>query len=115
MCMFEGKYTYYSELKEKYKDKCRSTTVPIESKKLSLDIEIFSEEISIGFQEHYLIENGKVEKDEEKDFFMCCLTNYDSKKEAEICFLNEITDEEWENRENEERISRGGFDWDFTI
>ena len=115
MCMFEGKYTYYSMLKENYKEKCRSTTVPIESKRLNLDIEFFSEECLIGFQEHYIVKNGSVECNNYVYFSKYCLVEYETKEEAEKDLDVEITDEEWENKENEEWISRGGFDWDFVI
>lgn len=67
-CMFEGKYTYYSENKESFGNEFRGTTIPIESERLSLDIEIFSEETEIGFTEHYIVRKGTIELDEEVEY-----------------------------------------------
>jgi hypothetical protein len=58
---------------------------------LSLDMECFSEETGIGFQEHYLFIDGKLIKDECVDYS----EEYDEDAD------------EW--------IGEGGFEWDFEI
>lgn len=82
-CMFDGDHTYYHNLKKNYGDQCRSTTVPIESKKLNLDIEIYSEECGCCFQEHYLIRKGDIEVDDCVDWNEYCIDEYETKEEAE--------------------------------
>lgn len=110
-CMFED--GYYSSLKAAYPNEFRGTTLPIESKRLGLDIEVFSEECGMCFQEHYVIINGDVIIDECVDWYEYCIDEYKTKEEAEEDLGIEITDEEWEEHEF---ISRGGFgDWNFDI
>ena len=112
-CMFDDVFSYYHHFKKDYGDECRSTTIPIESQRLSLDIEIYSEEPGCCFQEHYLIMKGDVEIDDCVDYYEYCLEEYETKEEAEKDLEIEITDEEWEN---EEYISRGGYEeWTFSI
>lgn len=110
-CMFED--GYYKDVKERYPDNFKGTTLQLESARLNLDIEVFSEESGCCFQEHYIIIKGNIECDECVDWEEYCLCDYKTKKEAEIELEIEITDEEWND---EEYISRGGFEsWDFTI
>lgn len=110
-CMFEN--GYHKRIKEEYKDECRGTTVPIESERLNLDIEIFSSECGVGFQEHYIVRKGAIEVEECVDYYEYAICDFNTKEEAEEEFEIEITDEEWNS--GEDYISRGGFDWDFTI
>lgn len=111
-CMFEN--GYYRDLKERFPDEFRGTTLQIESERLNLDIEVFSEECGMCFQEHYLIRNGHLEIDECVDFYEYYVEEYETKEEAEKEFEIEFTDEEWEN--NEGSIKRGGFEeWYFSI
>ena len=66
------------------------------------------------FQEHYIIRNGYVVCDECVDWNEYCISDFDTKEEAEKELEIEITDEEWNS--GEDYISRGGFaDWDFEI
>lgn len=112
-CMFEGAHTYYSQLKEEYGEKCRSTTIPIESKRLNLDIEIYSKESGMAFQEHYLVKQGTIELDEECEYTECYLDDYETKEEAERELEIKITDYEWDEGGY---ISRGGFEeWSYEI
>lgn len=84
-------------------------------KKWNLDMEVYSEESGCCFQEHYICSNGDVICDECVEWNEYCISDYDTKEEAEAELDIEITDEEWNNREDE-YISRGGFeDWDFEI
>lgn len=110
-CMFED--GYYGRWKTEYKNEFRGTTLPIESERLGLDIEVFSEECGMCFQEHYVIINGDVIINECVDWEEYCIDEYETKEEAEEDLGIEITDEEWEEHEF---ISRGGFgDWNFDI
>ena len=109
-CMLEA--GYYKDLKERYAKEFRGTTLQIESERLNLDIEVFSEERGMCFQEHYIIRKGELEVDECVDWEEYFLEEYETKEEAEKDLGIEITDEEGEN---EEVISRGGFEWDFEI
>ena len=71
-CMFPGPFTYYgdtvdrnSPLHDSSKTMIYGTHILQESKRLHLDIEIFSEEPGMCFQEHYYISNGNIMQNEE--------------------------------------------------
>lgn len=111
-CMLEG--GYYREFKRDYGDNCRGTTLLIESKRLNLDIEVYSEECGMCFQEHLIVRDGELTTDECVDWYEYCIDEYDTKEEAEAELDIEITDEEWNSGES--YISSGGFEsWDFEI
>lgn len=114
-CMFDNySLSYYSSLKKDYPNEFRGTTLPIESERLNLDIEVYSEECGMCFQEHYVILKGDLVCDECVDWCEYYLCDYETKEDAERELEIEITDEEWEG--DEDFISRGGFgDWDFSI
>lgn len=114
-CMFGGEWSYYNGFKNDYQDKCRSTTVPIESKELDLNIEIFSEESGCCFMEHYLVRKGDVEIEDCVDWEEYFIDEYETKEEAEEELGVEFTDEEWENAEDGCVINRGGIEWDYEI
>ena len=106
--------SYYASLKSRYPEDFRGTTLPIESERLHLNIEVFSEECGMCFQEHYVIINGDIIVSECVEWEEYCLEDYETKEEAEEDLGIEITDEEWES--GEPYISRGGFgEWDFSI
>lgn len=112
-CMFEGDGTYYSNVSlTTPEEKFNGTTLPVESKRLNLEIEVFSEECGFAFQEHYLISNGEVLQNECVDWYCHDLSDYDTKEEAEADLEVKISDEQWD----ELRYDEGGFgDWDFSI
>jgi len=111
VCMLDD--GYYVDMKARLGDKFRGTTLEIESKRLNLAIEVFSEECGMEFQEHCIAKNGVLEVYECVDWNEYFLDEYETKEEAEDDLDIEITDEEWEERE---MITRGGFgDWEFTI
>ena len=114
-CMLDnGSYGYYEDCKKRFPNEFRGTTLPIESERLGLDIEVFSEECGMCFQEHYVILNGKLIVDECEDWNEYYLCDYNTKEEAEETLGIKITDEEWNG--DEDFISRGGFgEWNFTI
>ena len=113
-CMFDGAHSYYESLKERYSNEFRGTTLPLESKRLNLDIEVFSEESGMCFQEHYIIRNGTVEVDDCVDWQEYYIRDFETKEEAEEELDIEITDEEWNG--DDDYIGRGGFgEWNFEI
>jgi hypothetical protein len=114
-CMLDQHFSsYYNNLKERYPNEFRGTTLIIESKRLNLDVEVYSEEGGMCFQEHYIILKGDMTCDECVDWEEYFLGDYDTKEEAEEELEIEITDEEWNS--GEDYISRGGFkNWDFEI
>ena len=64
-CMFSGYGSYFGDGAD-LKD--GQSTAGIESKRLGLEIEIYSTEPGIGFAEHYLIKNGEVLINDETDY-----------------------------------------------
>lgn len=90
VCMNDG--GYYKDIRTRYKEKAKGTTLQDESKTLDLIIEVYSEEIGVGFQEHYLYDRGVKIYDECVDY------------------------EELYDEETEEIIGyKGGFEWNFCI
>lgn len=107
---------YYGNFKRDYPDNFRGTTLDIESKKLKLDIEVYSDECGMCFQEHYIITNGEIVCDECVDWSEIWVEDYKTKEEAEKDLDIKITDEEWVTGLEEGYFTRGGFDsWDFEI
>lgn len=110
-CMLEG--GYYKDCKNSYGDDFRGTTLLLESKRLNIDIEVYSEEPGCCFQEHYVVSNGKLVCEECVEWNEYYLDDYETKEDAEKELGIEITDEEWKEGGF---IGRGGFpDWDFEI
>lgn len=112
-CMLEG--GYYKDCKDSFGDDFRGTTLLLESKRLNIDIEVYSEECGMCFQEHYIITNGELECDECVDWSEIWIDDYKTKEEAEADLEMSITDEEWAIGLEEGYFTRGGFNWDFEI
>jgi hypothetical protein len=112
-CMFED--GYYRDLKKDYPKEFRGTTLRIESARLGIDIEVYSEESGMCFQEHYVIIEGKLVCDESVDWEEVWVEDYKTKEEAEEDLDMKITDDEWVTGLEEGYFTRGGFDWDFEI
>lgn len=82
------------------------------SEKWDLAIEAYSEEVGVGFQEHYLIKSGNFWEDECVDYIEYGLEEFETKEEAEQNLERKITDEEWDSG----LIIEGGFgEWHFSI
>lgn len=93
-CMFEGGCTYYNDFMRDFGIRYIGffgTTIPKLSRLLNLDIEIFSEETGVCFQEHYRVTNGNIIINDEVHITV----NYDE--------------------ETQEYNIQGGFDWKFNI
>ena len=112
-CMFED--GYYRDIKDRYPDNFRGTTLLLESEKLGIDIEVYSEEGGMCFQEHYVIIEGELVRDETTDWEEIWVEGYETKEGAEEDLGIEITDEEWSEGQSEGYFTRGGFAWDFEI
>lgn len=83
--------------------------------KWHLEMEVYSEEYGVGFQEHYLIENDEVLINDCVEANEYDLYEYETKEEAENELDTKITDTEWETYKGD-RLVRGGFEnWDFEI
>lgn len=61
-CMLDGPHSYQNQHKNDENNK--GTDLQTESRNLGVIIEVYSSEPSVGFQEHYLIENGEMKTDE---------------------------------------------------
>lgn len=83
--------------------------------KWHLEMETYSEEYGIGFQEHYLIKNDEVIINDCVEACEYDLYEYETKEEAEAEFKIKLSDEEW-NKNKGDRFIVGGFEnWDFEI
>ena len=115
-CMLNsGDYSYYHTFEQRFKESFRGTTLLQESEKLNLAIEVFSQEPGCCFSEYYLIKNGELEESDCVKFYEYCIDDYKTKEEAEKELTTVITDYEWNNRHNVPWITRGGFEWDFSL
>lgn len=89
------KHGYYSQLKDKYGNRSKATTLKLESKILNLIIEVYSEESGCCFSEHMLYVNGKKVIDDCVDYY-----------------------ETWEDEDGnllDDPIIEGGYgEWEFT-
>ena len=103
-CMMEGEHCYYQGEPD-------GTSLLQLSKALNLKMEIFSSESGIGFQEHYFIDKGTLEINEEAEYgeFWFDEDNL-TKEEIEEEMDGPITDKEYRDYLSEGYFSRGGFD-----
>jgi hypothetical protein len=117
-CMFEGPYTYYDDTHTKeFTDKYGpnyGTTVVRESKRLKLDIEIYSSEPGVGFQEHYRIVNGVQVVTDEREVQFIYLADIETYKGFEEWYPNmakKIDEEHFKilKRDNPEGYTIGGY------
>jgi hypothetical protein len=67
-CMFNGPHSYYYNFQRDHLGNHFGTHILQESKRLNLEIEIWSYESGMAFQEHYKICSGILVKDEEYNF-----------------------------------------------
>lgn len=113
-CMFDGPHTYQGDHSD---PKSGGTTLPLESARLHLDIELFSEEMGCEFMEHYLIRNGKVEIEDCVYFAEYCTDDYETVEEMNEDLGTDVTQEEFDyaNKHCDGYIRRGGMEWDFEI
>lgn len=82
-------------------------------RKWNLDMEVYSEEGGMGFQEHFICSKGNILCEDCVEWADYYLDDYETKEEAEEELGVEFTDEEWDNRYDQ--VTRGGFKWNFEI
>lgn len=75
-CLFDGPHTYYGDYQKDHLNQHFASTILIESKRLQLEIEIWSYEPGMGFQEHYKICSGILVKDQEFNFHTLWLEDF---------------------------------------
>lgn len=75
-CMFNDQHTYYYDINKKHPNDHFASHILAESKRLQLEIEIWSYEPGVGFQEHYKICSGILVKNEEYSFSGVWLEDY---------------------------------------
>lgn len=80
-CMFPGPHTYYTQFENEHFNQHFGSNILIESKRLQLEIECWSYEPGIGFQEHYKICSGIITKEEEFSFNALWLEDYSNYEE----------------------------------
>ena len=87
-CMFPGPFTYYGDFQEEHLNQHFGSNILIESKRLQLEIEIWSYEPGMAFQEHYKICSGILVRNEEFTFIAYWLGDYSNYNE----FLKDFKD-----------------------
>lgn len=119
VCMFNGPGSYYYH---DSKELIYGTHVQEQAKRLQLEIEIYSEEPGVGFQEHYLVDNfGNIiindEKDDYQEIYIEEYKDYNDYLEDYEDY-NPISEEEFNTVKNsgDEYYRSGGFEnWDFEM
>lgn len=89
-CMFPGPHTYYDNYQKEHFGKYFASNILAESKRLQLEIEIWSYEPGMSFQEHYKICSGILVKEEEFTFSGYSLDDYANYEEYKEDFKNDI-------------------------
>lgn len=75
-CMFSGPLTYYNDFQRNHYNQHFASHILAESKRLQLEIEIWSYEPGMGFQEHYKVCSGVLVKNECFNFSGVWLEDY---------------------------------------
>lgn len=105
-CMCDGKFTYQNDHPD-----WNGTTLQMESERLQLAIEVFSEEPGCCFMEHYVTVKGKYLVEEEYEWHEYCLSDFDGDIDAlNKCCGTSFTAEDFKN---EDYVSIGGIEWEF--
>ena len=76
VCLFNGPMTYFEDYERDHKGQHYATNILRESKRLGLEIEIWSREYGMMFQEHYKICSGVLVKNEEHSYDVQYVDNY---------------------------------------
>lgn len=112
-CMRDGVGTYNTDY-ETGENASHGTTLEEQSKLLNLEIEVYSSEPGMGFQEHYLYKNGEELIDECIDYlelFFETEEEFNEEKEEGCC-----SDYTWNDVDEDGYIRAGGYsEWKFQI
>ena len=119
--------SYFDKMKNDG-DESNVTCLEIESQRLGVEIEIYSSEYGVGFEEHFLIRNGVLEINEcikawklYKYYFEDEDASDEFKEIVEEFYENKISNSEWKRKhkelmENPRNYRLGGYDeWKFEI
>ena len=104
-CMCDGVHTYQNQFIGR-----NGTTLKIESERLRLAIEVYSEECGCCFMEHFVFVNGEQLVDDCVDWHEYSTEDYENVEELNEDYGTNFTQEEFEGNEY---IQVGGMDWDF--
>lgn len=86
------------------------------SKDYELDIEIFSKECDLEFQEHYLIYHGKIKERKCVHYVGVRIKKEDTKEKLEKEYGIKISDEAWKKAQDSLILDHGGFEeWNFEF
>ena len=86
------------------------------SKDYEVDIEIFSKECDLEFQEHYLICHGKIKERKCVHYIEVCIKKEDTKENLEKEHGIKISDKTWKKAQDTLMLNHGGFgEWKFNF
>jgi len=68
VCMFPGPLTYFNDFQKSYGNNSFGSHIIRESQRLQLDIEIWSYEYGLEFQEHYRLNSGILSRNENFEY-----------------------------------------------
>ena len=98
-CMMDGPWSYYMSFEKDHPGEHYGSTLLIESKRLQLEIELWSYEPGMVFQEHYKICSGVLVKDDCLDFTIVELDTFDNYEQLMQEYPNvSLTKNEFEER-----------------
>lgn len=104
-CMCDGMFTYYDKGRD---DKL--TCLSVETERLGLTVEIYSEEPGVGFAEHYIYQNGDCLLEDEVDLAEYWWDDGSSLEEfLDEYGLNDLNDEQLNQLKEEGYIVIGGY------
>lgn len=109
-CMCSGIGTYYGD-----GTTSELTNLEIETHRLGLTVEIYSQEPGIGFAEHYIYDNGTCLVSDEEDYQEYWNDEFDTAQEFMEEYGLDLPEEKIKQLEEEGYVSIGGFDEVFTI
>ena len=97
-------------------DGTRNPNLETETERLGLALEVYSSEPGIGFQEHYIIDKGKIIEEEERDYQEHWIEMMKKEDIIEVCKENEIPYEDIDEYINDNGdLCIGGFGEEFGV
>lgn len=109
-CMCSGPWSYYGQ-----GNNSDLTNLEIETKRLGLTVEIYSQEPGIGFAEHFIYDNGNCLVGEETDFSEYWNDEFETTEEFMEEYGLDLTPTQCDELEENGYVTIGGFDEVFTI
>ena len=111
-CMMSGESTYQNDYPNGL-----GTTLDIESKRLELEIEVFSGEPGMGFMEHFVIIKGEIKMNACIEYHEYDTEEYKTVKAMNKALGTKFTERQFAYAKDKDDgyIKVGGIPWDFTI